>query len=499
MLELILAATALGGAEQTEGGTAATVDSCISAAIGPGGIESSSHKRVDGSTIRKLLDLKNVRRRNGRGTAPIVIDGGNFAGWQLKKLKLQNICFVGSDLSGSDWSSVSASGLGFVRSNLAGANLSGAQLTSSLWRESDLSDVNASGANLDGSLVDGGWTGSFARTSFDGALMRGVRFSCGAGETDGCSFNRQGLSLKGTDLRQAQISSFAFWDTDTTGAQLGGATIALNQLPVFNDIQLDRPALLVVGNRQIPVTQDDVSALRQAIRFEEGSSEAPWCLGQNAEPCPVSTSENAALYRDVQRLAAARTGTAANRSKAAFNKARNDCLAKNGDEQTACLVASHWRHREALLSQGGQPEWLDGETIRVYGAGELSIDPALADTRIVEQVAPTLIDQMATLVVLRSDKPGQLQARLRSKDGCAISADDIVYLRRQGRMARPLARRKYRSLFSVSDELLTWSRLSFLDKDKATLQCEDRPMILQRINLPKSVANNLWLQWNQQP
>lgn len=497
MLELILASAALMDASQEEAGTPATVDSCIAAAIGPGGLDSPALKRVDGAAIGKLSDLKNVRRRNGRGTAPIIIDGGNFAGWQLKKLKLQNICFVGSDFSGSDWSSVTASGLGFVRSNLAGANLSGAQLPSSLWRESDLSDMNASGANLDAGLIDGGWAGSFARASFDNALMRGVRFSCGASERDGCSFNRQGLSLKGADLRQAQIASFSFWDADMTGAQLGGATIALNQLAILSDVQLDRPALLSIENKDVPVTQDDINALRQAIRYDGGSSTAPWCSDQSVQPCPVVTSENAALYKDVQRLTAGQTGRAANRSQAAFEKARDACLAKGTDDQADCLVASHWRRRETLLSQGGRPEWLDGQNIRVYAAGEISIDPNFAGSAIVAQVAPALLDQMDNLIILRSDKPGQLQARLRSKDGCVISADNIVYLRRQGRMARPLGGRKFRSLFSVSDTLLTWSRLSHLAKKRSTLQCEDRPMILERINLPDVVANSLWQKMSQ--
>ena len=491
MFEILLAAALY----QTDNAAPVSSDppgSCISVALG-GGFENAALRKIDGATIEKPSDLKKLSKSAAKSGAAVIVNGGIFSGWQMKKLKLQNICFIGSDFSESDWSRVEASGLGFIGSNISKANFAGAQIPSTLLRENDLSDFNASGANLDNGLLDGGWKGSLARAKFDGAFMRGFRFNCGTGEADGCPFDRQNMSFKGADLTLSAINSFAFWDVEFTDAQIGGVRISPSQLEFFNGVRMDRPVILVNGNAEAPVTQEQFAAIRSGISYRAGPDTAPWCTdSMNEQTCPVVGRDVAALHQDIARLSAEAKGRAADRAKLTFEGARTACLTKGGGEQSDCLLSLHWTRREQLIAQRKAPGFLDGSTLQLYAASELNIDPAFSQSELFKTIAPVVMANITEMALLKSEKANQAHIRMRKGPACRLDFNNMIYLPRTGKMARSNGRRVYRALFSVSDQLLAWGAPESSRPSNSAPDCEGQSMLLRRINVPQNIVQNLW-------
>jgi hypothetical protein len=113
--------------------------------------------QVDGATIRGAAGLAQLRASR---PGPIIVNGGTFARADFRRVRLGTICFVGTDLSGSDW-----------RGTLRPASPSSApawkartwparRLPRLLLRQANLKNVDARRADLSGGKMDGGWDGS---------------------------------------------------------------------------------------------------------------------------------------------------------------------------------------------------------------------------------------------------------------------------------------------------------------------------------------------------
>jgi uncharacterized protein YjbI with pentapeptide repeats len=229
---------------------------------------------VAGTSLRKVDAIEKLRKKDKSG-AMILIDGGDFSGWNFTKSRLSNICFRGAKMVGSDWRGVSAAGLGFVDTDLTGALFQGSVLPGVLFRTATLAKVDATNADFRGGRLDGGWSASLAALKIDGANFGNFRFACGVTETDGCAFDRQGISAQGTDFSGARFDNFALWGATLTGARFNGADMAADDVGQVAGATV--PTLIVVrsGWRTIEVPGTTIPALSRILATSAAASATP--------------------------------------------------------------------------------------------------------------------------------------------------------------------------------------------------------------------------------
>ena len=181
-------------------------------------------KTYDGTKITSPEQLADYSQAAGDKT--IMIEGGNFSGWDFTGVELSNICFVETDLSRSDWTGTKAPGIGFIKSNMKHAGMIGARMQDILIRSSVFSQVDAKAVDWSSGKLDGGWDGDVEGLNIDGANLTGFKFDCGITVSDGCPIARSGISAQVTNLAFADISSFGFYSANMTGAILNQTVIS---------------------------------------------------------------------------------------------------------------------------------------------------------------------------------------------------------------------------------------------------------------------------------
>ena len=200
--------------------------------------------RVDGTLIDGAEGLIALRKANGDSL--LLVDGGDFAGADLREARLHNICFFETDFSGSDWSGAKADGIGFIFAKLTGARLINARMRNIHFYSADLDGADASGANFDGGKLAGNWSGSVSGLRLDRANLSGFLIECGITESDRCG-ERGEVSLRGTRLARARIGTF-FWDSDWTGAVIDRTEIGPEHLLDLGPARLKGPILVRGGD-----------------------------------------------------------------------------------------------------------------------------------------------------------------------------------------------------------------------------------------------------------
>ena len=219
---------------------------------------------VDGKALRKISAIERLRKRAKDGRV-IMIDGGDFTGWDFRKARLSSICFRGSKLANSDWRGVNAPGMGFMVSDLSGAKLAGAAMPGVLFRTTTLAGADATRADFRGGRLDGGWNASLSGWKIDGANFSGFRFQCGVTEADGCPFDRQGISAAGADFSNAVFQGFSFWGATLTGARFEGAEIAVDDLAQLDSATLPTALVARRGTRRTEITGPMIPLLVRAL------------------------------------------------------------------------------------------------------------------------------------------------------------------------------------------------------------------------------------------
>jgi uncharacterized protein YjbI with pentapeptide repeats len=219
---------------------------------------------VDGVTLQGAAALAALRRAH---QGPIVVNGGSFAGADLRGAGLHDICFYDADLSGSDWRGADAPGLVFVFGKLTGARLAGARLARAVFRAVDLDGVDAGGAMLSGGRIAGNWQLGLDDLKLDRADLRGFRFECGITEEDSCPL-RTALSMRGADLTGASLASFSY-SPDLTGARLDRTEISMRQLADLRTARIAGPLILVGGEARAEISPADYRALLPYLRPRE--------------------------------------------------------------------------------------------------------------------------------------------------------------------------------------------------------------------------------------
>ena len=199
---------------------------------------------VDGGRIGGRDGL--LALRAARGSAVIVVIGGDLSRVDLSGAKLGNICFFETKLAGSDWRGAETAGLSFIRVDLTGARLGGAKMRNVHFWSVDLTDVDASRADLSGGTLSGNVFGSLLRLRLDGADLTGFRFACGITQENNCG-SREGVSFRGANLTSASVAYFLY-DADWTGARLDRTEIRPEQLLELGPARVHGPLLVRGGD-----------------------------------------------------------------------------------------------------------------------------------------------------------------------------------------------------------------------------------------------------------
>lgn len=241
------------------------VASCLAAAGAVDGTGATLPAPIDGKTVKNVKALDKLRKK--AGGALLMIDGGDFSGWNFRSAKSPpaSTCFRGTKLANSDWSGVAAPGAGFIGADLTGAKLVGAVMPSVLLRTTTLAGADATRADFRGGQLDGGWNASLANLKLDGAVMAGFRFRCGVTEADGCPFDRQGISAVGTDFTGAEFSGFSFWGAELGGSNFDGAELALADLAQLGGQAPQGTLTVRHGARKVEVQGPVLAALARAL------------------------------------------------------------------------------------------------------------------------------------------------------------------------------------------------------------------------------------------
>jgi uncharacterized protein YjbI with pentapeptide repeats len=389
---------------------------------------------VDGTTLKKTGDIENLRKKN-KGNDLIIIDGGNFAGWKFKGSKLSNICFRGSDLSGSDWSKAATSGIGFIDAKLTNANFERAALPYVLLRTTSLDGANASRANFDYGQFDGSWSASISSLRLDGASMRNFNFLCGVSSADGCAFDRQKVSLRGANLSNANLYNFTLWDGDFSGAKMNGAIVGLDQIGQLKDVVLDDGLLLRGGDTIRNIDRAALSVLRQGMANPKAA--ATPCQANSpvlsAIICAAGNEQIADAAHDVKYLTELdETDVTSPTAMSRFDRKLAACVAVNANEPAACIGGVLAARRKELLDNAAEPEWVDIQKRILFVKTDMPLPSDISSNPDWRNIAAIVASSSDAMMLVRDvDSEGQFAVRAQIKDlnlgTCRIAHDELGF------------------------------------------------------------------------
>ena len=433
-------------------------DSCLSAAPEVGAEEPGFV--IDGSSFRKASDLERVRRKTRAGT--IFVKGGNYVGQRFRKAKLYDMCFFDADMSQTDWREFSGTGIGFIDIDLTGANMTQTAIPFVLFRDTKLAEVDARAADFRNGQLDGGWTGSVRNLDLTGANLTGFRVRCGDTEADGCPADRDGMNLRGANLRRASFYDFFFPDGDLSDATIDQTELSLDHLPDLEGATLVGPVVLRSDRRAVMLFPAE-AALLADVDADAGEDGVDPCSGPVAGAvallCEMPGSEIAALLRSVTALeqaAATRPGYAA--GTATWSATRDACLDLAEEQRNSCLVSAYRTRQASLRSEAGSPTWLTRPGYRLFLSSEAAFPTATGRPGLYGRVLPILLDSASAAVIVRVDEDGNAEARGVAAGGCAFEAGDLMSVPETGSLnLSTVTGRGRRARRVAGDPLLTFS------------------------------------------
>lgn len=411
-------------------------DSCLANAPRVGA--SDPGFAIDANGLTKVSQLERIRRQTRAGT--IFISGGNFAGADFRKARLYNMCFFGTDLSQTDWSGLSAAGLGFVEVDLTGAQMTNANLPDVLFRNSKLGLVNAKGARWKQGRLDGGWVGSMRGLDLTNADLTDFRIVCGNSADDGCPTDRDGIIMKGANLRRASLHAWFVGELSLAGARIDQTELGLDHLRLLEDAQLVGPIVLRSPRRAVMLFPTEVKQLAEvaeasdaaaAVCADPGAPEAAPGGAQGAVTvlCAIPGSEPRDLLRSVTLLESLSAATAGyEERRRSWTAERDACLDfANPDEQVTCITAAYRGRQGALRKALGLPGWLAAPGYRLFLSREAAFPTDKAEPGLYGRILPVLLDSAVAAVIVRSHGAGRADVRGIALDGCGFEAKALVY------------------------------------------------------------------------
>lgn len=400
-------------------------NTCLASAPALGNAEPAF--AIDASRMRKISDLEKVRKRTRDGV--IFVKGGSFVGARLDGARLQDMCFFGTDFSQSDWRKFSGRGMGFVSVNLSNAQMAGAQMPYILLRDANLSDVNANGANFRFGRLDGGWAGSLRNLVLEKADLTSFKIVCGSTQQDGCPADRTGLSLKGANLRRASLYSFLLPEIDLTETIIDQTELGMDHLARIDGARLIGPVIVRSDRRAMmlfPVEARGLGKASTAAIPVDRRCDAPQTPADRAV-CAVPGSEMRALAREIVSLEAKVSGQPEfARTRVQFESERNACLAKAEDLRASCLLAVYGARSRALRAAAGAPDWVREPGYRLYMSSEAAIGRG-GTAPIYGRILPILLDSANSILLIKVQPRGRIDAKGFGEGGCRLSATNLRY------------------------------------------------------------------------
>jgi uncharacterized protein YjbI with pentapeptide repeats len=386
---------------------------------------------IDAARFKKIKQLEQVRRKTPAGT--IFVSGGNFVGADLRKAKLYNMCFFGTDFSQSDWTGLKAEGLGFVGVDLTGAQMADSHLPDVLLRDTKLALVNAAGARWMQGRLDGGWEGSLRGLDLSKADLTDFRIVCGTTAQDGCPIERGEILLTGANLRRASLAGFYASDLDLTEARIDQTELALDHLALLKGAKLAGPVVLRSARRAVMLFPQEVARLVEVAEASDAALAA--CAdpqpadGAMAVMCAQPGSAPRALLRSVallERAAEARPDYVA--AHKAWAERRDSCLTlPDADEQPACLTEAYRTRQSTLRSVLGKPAWVGEPGYRLFLSREAAFPTDRDEPGLYTRILPVLLDTAVAAVIMRTDERGAITAKGIATGGCAFEVGGLSY------------------------------------------------------------------------
>ena len=490
-------------------------DSCLTNAPRLG--ESEPGFTIDASGLTKVRQLERIRRKTRAGT--IFVSGGNFVGANFRKAKLYNICFFGSDLSQTDWTGLSAQGLGFVNVDLTGAKMQRTHLPSVLFRDVKLGLVDASGARWMRGRLDGGWDGSLRELDLTNADLTDFRFVCGTSADDGCPIERNGMSMKGTNLRRASLHSFYVNDLDLAGARIDQTELSLDHLRLLDQTRLAGPIVLRSLRRAVMLFPAEAAQLTKVAESAEGNLDvcANAAGAQDQTPgqdgpqgvlavmCAIPGSETRELLSSVALLEREAQGTEDyQRRRRAWAAGRDACMDFTETDQQVNCITSAYRSRQTILRASlGRPGWLMDQGYRLFLSREAAFPTDKGEPGLYGRVLPVLLDTAVAAVIVRSDGQGSIDAKGVAVDGCYFEQENLAYNIEQAQLGfaaenRQRRRRRRSAPPKVEDPLIAISGRSASVEDRGLVRAAggcgvDNPFPrLEEIELDDRLLATIW-------
>ncbi len=369
---------------------------------------------------------------------PIVIDGGNFTGWRFgKKWKsgkryLNNVCFLGSNLTDTDWSNAKTSGLGFINVNLTGADMSEAEMPYTLFRNTSLENVTAKEADFSYGRLDGGWKNSISNLNLEEADLSGFRFVCGVKEADGCPFERKGINARRANLTNASIFGFYANDIDMSQARIDGIELGVDQLDQLNGAQTFGPVRLRGGPFVQTATASEFAALRRTLKTPVPADTR---CNDPVDPlmvaiCADTSRQMLAISDDIAILSAGKILPKGPAKK--FSKSRQKCFKQKTDDlRTACLLGIYDGWRNELVAGSPPPSWAQIPTKIIFARSNLPINNDPTSKALWSRFGAVVAGSASAYLAAQSN--GQSTVNMRGKataaDGeyCEFDVPSLVY------------------------------------------------------------------------
>lgn len=402
---------------------AAPANSCLPALGRLGATPNAAITVVDGAALNSPSDLRSLRRKAKDGQ-PIIVKGGDFSGKKFGDDDFSNLCFDGARFVGTRWSKSRLDGAAFVNSDLTGALFDRVSLRGILFRNSVLTRMDASGANLSYGQLDGGWDPSMAGLRLENAQMTGFKFECGSSSTDGCSFDRKQISLRGANLTNANLGTFSLWDANLVDVILNNTEIAFDQIPQYADADVQGPLRVKSGSRQVGLSPDAftlaATLLRAPAKPDTECSDPATPLTQIF--CQTGQSALRAQRDDIDRMyqsianstrpdGSAITVTAPSKAHDRYLASLRKCALKVEDKAIPCIADIMTKRRAVLVATLIKARPLEADVRALFVNVEtpmlqnISREPRLAS------LTPLLIDSASTYLLAYRDDDNLLNAR----------------------------------------------------------------------------------------
>jgi uncharacterized protein YjbI with pentapeptide repeats len=412
------------------------VNSCLARAGTLTGQNSNLPVAVPGSTIKSAQDFNRLIRGMPYGET-ILIDGGDFSGWKFgSKWRLggrymNNICFSGTKMVQTDWSNAKTSGLGFINVDFTGSNMREAEMPFVLFRNTTLKDVQASQADWSRGQLDGGWNNSMANLKIEDADLSGFRFVCGASESNGCPFDRQGIKARKANLTNASIYGFSVLDADFTQARIEGIELGINQL----DQLKGAVALGSVRLRGGPFTQTATAAEFNALRTTRNiASPANTRCSAPTDPLDIALCSDTSklliqLEEDITLLSL--NVTLDKKQAKKFDKLQTKCLKQKEPKKLACFTKAYSERRAELVALAPAPQWMQQGGNLIFARSELASNKDPVAAALWSRFGAVIAGSAEAYMAVRVSGPNQISVRGKAtgedKENCHFNVAQLEY------------------------------------------------------------------------